>query len=248
MIWAPYFERNAIISNTCVVRDAYICADVAIIEDYCYARCLPVSRAAPHYRCSQLGALHGGLLASMTNVNMKSRGALRPLPPSTAHTRTHTRVHTTHVCTDLPSEFSKRTLQRLAVLTTISSRLRRTRHSKYATHSSCPRKWSRAPTQTCAAASSIGSNTAAFSRTTGAERCRARYPAHVSGMSEATWRFPSGAFLGLPMKCGALCSRKRHIGRVRRSGKGKEEGQKSKKNMARLIRPGPNKISAHGMR
>ena len=54
MIWAPYFERNTIISNTCVVRYAYICADVAIIEDYCYARCLPVSRAAPHYRCSQL--------------------------------------------------------------------------------------------------------------------------------------------------------------------------------------------------
>ena len=53
MIWAPYFERNTIISNTCVVRYAYICADVAIIEDYCYARCLPVSRAAPHYRCSQ---------------------------------------------------------------------------------------------------------------------------------------------------------------------------------------------------
>ena len=51
MIWVPYFET--IISNTCVVRYAYICADVAIIEDYCYARCLPVSRAAPHYRCSQ---------------------------------------------------------------------------------------------------------------------------------------------------------------------------------------------------
>eukprot|EP01043_Picozoa_sp_COSAG02_P020243 COSAG02_NODE_994_length_15358_cov_42.651812_7_plen_87_part_00 len=47
MIWAPYFERNTIISTTCVVRYAYICADVAIIEDYCYARCLPVSRAAP---------------------------------------------------------------------------------------------------------------------------------------------------------------------------------------------------------
>ena len=29
------------------------CADVAIIEDYCYARCLPVSPAAPYYRCSQ---------------------------------------------------------------------------------------------------------------------------------------------------------------------------------------------------
>ena len=57
MIWAPYFERNTIISNTCVVRYAYICADVAIIEDYCYARCLPVSRAAPHYRCSQRGSV-----------------------------------------------------------------------------------------------------------------------------------------------------------------------------------------------
>ena len=54
MILVPYFET--IISNTCVVRYAYICADVAIIEDYCYARCLPVSRAAPHYRCSQPGA------------------------------------------------------------------------------------------------------------------------------------------------------------------------------------------------
>ena len=56
MIWAPYFERNTIISTTCVVRYAYICADVAIIEDYCYTRCLPVSRAAPHchhYHCSQ---------------------------------------------------------------------------------------------------------------------------------------------------------------------------------------------------
>eukprot|EP01046_Picozoa_sp_COSAG06_P022662 COSAG06_NODE_1766_length_8438_cov_16.148099_6_plen_189_part_00 len=53
MIWAPYFEHSTIISNTCVVRYAYICADVAIIEDYCYARCLPVSPAAPYYRCSQ---------------------------------------------------------------------------------------------------------------------------------------------------------------------------------------------------
>ena len=51
MILVPYFET--IISNTCVVRYAYICADVAIIEDYCYARCLPVSPAAPYYRCSQ---------------------------------------------------------------------------------------------------------------------------------------------------------------------------------------------------
>ena len=55
MIWAPYFERNTIISTTCVVRYAYICADVAIIEDYCYTRCLPVSPAAPHYRCLQRG-------------------------------------------------------------------------------------------------------------------------------------------------------------------------------------------------
>ena len=61
MIWVPYFET--IISNTCVVRYAYICADVAIIEDYCYARCLPVSRAAPHYRCSQLAALRAELAA-----------------------------------------------------------------------------------------------------------------------------------------------------------------------------------------
>ena len=53
MIWAPYFERSTIISNTCAVRYAYICADVAIIEDYCYARCLPVSPAAPYCRCSQ---------------------------------------------------------------------------------------------------------------------------------------------------------------------------------------------------
>jgi hypothetical protein len=45
MILVPYFET--IISNTCVVRYAYICADVAIIEDYCYTRCLPVSPAAP---------------------------------------------------------------------------------------------------------------------------------------------------------------------------------------------------------
>jgi hypothetical protein len=51
MIWVPYF--GTIISNTCVVRYAYICADVAIIEDYCYTRCLPVSPAAPHYRCLQ---------------------------------------------------------------------------------------------------------------------------------------------------------------------------------------------------
>ena len=58
MIRAPYFERNTIISTTCVVRYAYICADVAIIEDYCYARCLPVSRAAPHYRCSQQAMQH----------------------------------------------------------------------------------------------------------------------------------------------------------------------------------------------
>ena len=61
MIWAPYFERNTIISTTCVVRYAYICADVAIIEDYCYARCLPVSRAAPHYRCSQPSLFDDGI-------------------------------------------------------------------------------------------------------------------------------------------------------------------------------------------
>ena len=53
MIWAPYFEHSTIISNTCAVRYAYICADVAIIEDYCYARCHPMSPAAPYYRCSQ---------------------------------------------------------------------------------------------------------------------------------------------------------------------------------------------------
>ena len=53
MIWAPYFEHSTIISNTCVVRYAYICADVAIIGDYCYARCHPMSPAAPYYRCSQ---------------------------------------------------------------------------------------------------------------------------------------------------------------------------------------------------
>ena len=64
MILVPYFET--IISNTCVVRYAYICADVAIIEDYCHTRCLPVSPAAPHYRCLQRrrpangGAYRGG--------------------------------------------------------------------------------------------------------------------------------------------------------------------------------------------
>ena len=47
MIWAPYFERNTIISNTCVVRYAYICADVAIIGDYCYARCPPCVPGSP---------------------------------------------------------------------------------------------------------------------------------------------------------------------------------------------------------
>ena len=54
MIWAPYFGRNTIISNTCLVRYAYICADVAIIEDYCYAGCPPASPPRPHYRWSQL--------------------------------------------------------------------------------------------------------------------------------------------------------------------------------------------------
>ena len=65
MIWVPYFET--IISNTCVVRYAYICADVAIIEDYCYARCPPASPARPHYRCSQpfsMGDIPGVVVAS----------------------------------------------------------------------------------------------------------------------------------------------------------------------------------------
>ena len=65
MIWAPYFERNTIISTTCVVRYAYICADVAIIEDYCYARCLPVSRAVPHYRSATSIELLCSLLIPM---------------------------------------------------------------------------------------------------------------------------------------------------------------------------------------
>ena len=47
--------------------------DVAIIEDYCYARCLPVSRAAPHYRCSQQG--WATLTLNMGTANyMQGRG------------------------------------------------------------------------------------------------------------------------------------------------------------------------------
>ena len=73
MIWVPYFET--IISNTCVVRYAYICADVAIIEDYCYARCLPVSPAAPYYRC-----LQPSMSVRRTSVPSQSSVCVRPLP------------------------------------------------------------------------------------------------------------------------------------------------------------------------
>ena len=89
MIWAPYFERNTIISTTCVVRYAYICADVAIIEDYCYARCLPVSPAAPYYRWSQhnprvLEHGHGVYRAQLRKVAApcKQPCALASLPSS----------------------------------------------------------------------------------------------------------------------------------------------------------------------